>query len=74
MNEITNPVVAALPAVGWYAVYKDDNGLPRNLPMIGWTVMADGELRPMAYDPSTGAVFMVWAYDRDKFIGFQAAP
>ena len=42
MQEIENPVVAALPGTGWRAEYNDDGGDPWSEPVIAFIVHANG--------------------------------
>lgn len=50
MNTNTNPVVAALPGAGWFAAFKDDNGIEVWEPVVGWLVQTDGNVRPFTFD------------------------
>ncbi|BCL20300.1 hypothetical protein ACPCBX_13640 [Streptomyces tuirus] len=50
MTPTTNPVVAALPADGWSAGIRVEEGVDYNLPLVGWLVYADGTVRPICID------------------------
>lgn len=49
------PVVAALPADGWRAVYREDDGTESEDPVFAWMVRAGGWVFPVVVDPLTGS-------------------
>ncbi|MGI5469631.1 hypothetical protein [Streptomyces sp. CA-132043] len=42
-----NPVVAALPGGGWMVEYKQVSGGVETYPVVGWLILADGQMIPM---------------------------
>ncbi|NED31967.1 hypothetical protein [Streptomyces sp. SID8499] len=50
MTENTNPVVAALPGTGWFAMYRDYDGLEHGEAVAGWLVHTDGTVKPFTID------------------------
>lgn len=45
-----HPAVAAVPGGGWLIDCKDDDGITWTLPILAWTVHADGSTTPLTTD------------------------
>ncbi|WP_326614955.1 hypothetical protein OHA57_04605 [Streptomyces anulatus] len=50
MSDSHNYVVAAIPATGWRARYKDDDDTTFVGPIVCWIVTADGSVEPVSVD------------------------
>lgn len=50
VTPVAAPVIAAIPAHGWIAEFKDDSGGTFKSPLVAWAVRADGTLEPVHVD------------------------
>lgn len=43
-------IVQIIPADGWFAVYRDDNGAEYRTPLVAWALQRDGIIAPYDTD------------------------
>ncbi|MGX9919469.1 hypothetical protein ACWIG4_06400 [Streptomyces sp. NPDC002248] len=68
MNDLDH-TVAALPANGWRARYRDNDGRPFVHPLLCWLVQADGSVEPVEADPSGVTDNPTEAVNFDRLLG-----